>query len=140
MRWLLANPLQTLSPLGLVAVGTMVGIAGVPVLKKTARSAAVLIVKGALAVSDVIREAGESFNKGFGGMVQEAKSKPAEMDQNSRSYLHSMAHESENVNPLDEISMETVSKNTIEMHPTASPVEDPLEKPTRTKASKTKSE
>lgn len=73
MRWLLANPLKTLPPLGLVAVGALVGTVGIPVLKKTARGLAVLTVKGALAVRNVVKDAGGVVNRGWEDLVEQAK-------------------------------------------------------------------
>lgn len=70
MKWMLLYPLKTLSPLGLMAVGAVVGAVGAPVAKKTARSLAVMTVKGA----NTIRE-------GWLGLIEEARSnsRPASM-------------------------------------------------------------
>ncbi|CCO07738.1 hypothetical protein [Desulforamulus hydrothermalis] len=81
MRWLLTSPLRTLSPLGLVAVGTVIGAAGVPVIKKTARSLAVLTVRGALAISDALKETGEGLTKSWEKMVHEVRVQQSIMDQ-----------------------------------------------------------
>lgn len=62
MKWLLVNPLRALPPLGLVAVGALAGAAGTPIIKKTVRSAAVLTVKGILAIKECIHEAGGALN------------------------------------------------------------------------------
>lgn len=84
MRWLLANPLKTLPPIGLVAIGALVGVAGVPVVKKTARSLAVLTVRGALAVNDVVKGVGGSFSRGWEQMVQQAREQqPLDQQNNS---------------------------------------------------------
>lgn len=63
MKWMLLYPLRTLPPIGLVAVGAVVGAVGVPVAKKTARSLAVMTVRGA----HMIRE-------GWRDLLEEAKS------------------------------------------------------------------
>jgi len=90
LKWLLASPLRTLSPLGLLAVGAVVGVAGFPVLKKTARSLAVLTVKSALTVSDVVKDAGESLKSGWGKMAESVKTmqEEAEMDRKSAGESH----------------------------------------------------
>ncbi|RYD01736.1 hypothetical protein N752_28180 [Desulforamulus aquiferis] len=70
MKWLLASPLVTLPPLGLVAVGAVVGVVGVPIVKKTARSLAVLSVRGVLAVNDAIKDSGSQVRKGWEDMLR----------------------------------------------------------------------
>lgn len=75
MYWLLANPLRTLSPLGLVAVGTVVGMAGVPLLKSAARGLAVHTVRKTLAVNNVITNATKAIARGCEDMVEQAKSR-----------------------------------------------------------------
>ncbi len=84
MRWLVARPLQTLSPLGLVAVGTVVGIVGVPALKKTARGIAVMTVRGALAINDVMKGTRNSVSQGFNDIMQEVRSNSDEVTPSSR--------------------------------------------------------
>lgn len=85
MRWLLASPLKTLPPIGLVAVGALVGVAGVPVVKKTARSLAVLTVRGALAVNDAVKGVSGSLSQGWEQMVQEVRNQQSQMDQLTKS-------------------------------------------------------
>lgn len=80
MRWLLLNPLRALPPIGLVAVGAVVGVAGVPVVKKVARNLAVTTVRGVLAVSDAVKETGESLTRGWEQMAREARKQQAEME------------------------------------------------------------
>lgn len=80
MRWLLLNPLKTLPPIGLVAVGAVVGVAGVPVVKKVARNLAVTAVRGVLAVSDAVKETGESLTRGWEQMAREARKQQVEME------------------------------------------------------------
>ncbi|GAB6158160.1 hypothetical protein JCM39194_13600 [Desulfotomaculum varum] len=91
MRWLLANPLRTLSPLGLVAVGTVIGAAGVPVIKKTARSLAVLTVRGALAISDALKETGEGLTRSWERMVHEVKQQQSIIEQPAGNFMTPMA-------------------------------------------------
>ncbi|MEW6698479.1 MAG: hypothetical protein ACOY35_01500 [Bacillota bacterium] len=81
MSWLLLNPLRTLPPIGLVAVGAVVGAAGVPVVKKVARNLAVTAVRGILTVSDAVKETGESLTRSWEQMAQEARKQQAEMEQ-----------------------------------------------------------
>lgn len=80
MRWLLANPLRTLPPLGLVAVGAVAGVIGVPVVKKTARNLAVMTVRGVLTVTDAVKGAGGSLGQSWQGMVEEARGQQTQMD------------------------------------------------------------
>jgi len=88
MRWLLANPLRTLPPAGLIAVGALVGVAGVPVLKKTARSLAVLTVRGALAVTDMIKDTGGCLKKNWEEMVEEVKTKQVQIEEKDYGKSH----------------------------------------------------
>ena len=84
MKWLLANPLKTLPPLGLVAVGALVGVAGVPVVKKTARSLAVITVRGALAVNDAVKGVGSSLTQSWEKMVDNAREQQSHMNQRTQ--------------------------------------------------------
>ncbi|OPY55999.1 MAG: hypothetical protein A4E55_02320 [Pelotomaculum sp. PtaU1.Bin035] len=67
------------------------GVAGFPVIKKTARSLAVLTVKSAFTVSDVVKDAGESLKSGWEKMVESVRTMQAEMDQKSSGELHPQA-------------------------------------------------
>lgn len=73
MRWLLANPLRTLPPLGLVAVGAIIGVAGFPVVKRSARRLAVMTVRGALTLNDLVKEAGGGIKRGLENMAERAR-------------------------------------------------------------------
>lgn len=65
MKWMLLYPLRTLPPIGLVALGAVVGAVGVPVARKTARSLAVMTVKGA-----------HTIREGWQDLMEEARSNP----------------------------------------------------------------
>ncbi|MDF9408869.1 MAG: hypothetical protein A4E52_01070 [Pelotomaculum sp. PtaB.Bin013] len=91
MKWLLASPLRTLSPLGLLAVGAVVGIAGVPVLKKTVRGLAVLTVKSAFTVNDMVNDAGDSLKDAWGKMVESARTMQERMEQKLPDESHPQA-------------------------------------------------
>ncbi|OPX84109.1 MAG: hypothetical protein A4E53_03884 [Pelotomaculum sp. PtaB.Bin104] len=93
MKWLMASPLRTLSPLGLLAVGAIVGVAGVPAIKKTARSLAVLTVKSALTISDVVKDAGDSLRNGWGKMIEEVQTMHTEVERKSPDKSHPQAKE-----------------------------------------------
>lgn len=81
MKWLLMNPLQTLPPFGLIALGAVVGIAGVPVVKKTARKLAVLSVRGALTVNDAIKGTRGNVKRNWQDIVEQARPKSNEIVQ-----------------------------------------------------------
>jgi precorrin-6B methylase 2 len=102
MRWMLLNPLRTLPPLGLLAVGAVVGTIGVPVIKKNARKAAVWAVQGALEVGDTVKEAGHSLNNLWQERVEKARSEEAAEE----SKIQAMA-----VEPTDKGDSESINEN-----------------------------
>lgn len=82
MKWMLANPLRTLSPLGLVAVGAAVGIAGVPLVKSAARGLAVQAIRSTMAVNNMIKNTTRSMARSWEDMVMQARSDPSEARKN----------------------------------------------------------
>lgn len=80
MYWMMFNPLRTLPPIGLVAVGALAGVVGVPILKKTARSLAVLTVRSAMSVSDMVKDTGNTMSKEWNEMSREARNAKNKME------------------------------------------------------------
>ena len=141
MRWLLTNPLQTLSPLGLVAVGTVVGIVGVPALKKTVRGIAVMTVRGALAINDVIKGTRESASQNLDKIMQEVRSKPDEVILSSRT-VPQQAEGGTFTNPP--LHAERTTHDIVETHPVVNEMKHSVPKnrakPISSKAKSKKSE
>lgn len=68
MRW---GALGELSPLGILAVGLVVGTAGIPVIKKGLRTLAFMTAKGVISTADHVKDTGEKLSREWKQMVDE---------------------------------------------------------------------
>lgn len=63
MRWYPMGLMGNTSPIGLLFLGTIIGAVGLPVLRKTARTAAVLTVSGVLMATGAVKKVGQNISR-----------------------------------------------------------------------------
>lgn len=77
MEWIKWNLFNRFSPLAMVVVGTAVAAAGLPVVKRTARTATVAMVSGVMTAADMLKEMGEGITNEWSRLVSDARARRA---------------------------------------------------------------
>lgn len=78
MKYMRMLGLEEISPLGALVAGTLLGVAGVPVIRKTARGIAVVAVGAVLSASDYVRDIGGNMSGEWRSLLEDARTRRAE--------------------------------------------------------------
>lgn len=73
MRWYNMGFFSRTSPLSLIILGTIIGAAGLPVIRRTARAATVLAVTGVWGATNKVIRLGDAISREFNQLAAKAK-------------------------------------------------------------------
>lgn len=91
LKWMRMVGLGEVSPLGALVAGTLIGVVGLPTIKKGVRGVAVSAVGAAMAVTDFVKNSTGNISREWHEVLEDARVKKVEGGHAVKEHLHDAA-------------------------------------------------